>query len=176
MFVDRCLSFFFWPLCCLSFFNLRILIIPLLSSDSSYSNWIGEKAWIYNWHPFVFVPTCLIEYLRNKSWKPESVLSFNMGWRILVNFIPRFQKLKTHSGFHDLFRFWYVYEYKYGSILWWEESNLYLRLRTMSHTIYAAKFAQMIIHQHAHLRRESQSNAPAHVQMKLYPIDNSLVC
>ena len=23
-------------------------------------------------------------YLRNKSWKPECVLSFNMGWRILV--------------------------------------------------------------------------------------------
>jgi hypothetical protein len=23
-------------------------------------------------------------------------------------------KLKTHSGFHDLFRFWYVKEYKYG--------------------------------------------------------------
>ena len=27
---------------------------------------------------------------RNKSWKPECVLSFNMDWRILVNFIPRF--------------------------------------------------------------------------------------
>ena len=27
---------------------------------------------------------------RNKSWKPECVLSFNMGWWILVNFIPRF--------------------------------------------------------------------------------------
>jgi hypothetical protein len=26
----------------------------------------------------------------NKSWKPEWVLSFNMDWRILVNFIPRF--------------------------------------------------------------------------------------
>ena len=26
-FVDRCLSFFFWLLCCLSFFDLRILII-----------------------------------------------------------------------------------------------------------------------------------------------------
>ena len=25
-FVDRCLSFFFWPLCCLYFFDLRILI------------------------------------------------------------------------------------------------------------------------------------------------------
>jgi hypothetical protein len=23
-------------------------------------------------------------YLRNKSWKPECVFSFNMGWRILV--------------------------------------------------------------------------------------------
>ena len=28
-FVDRCLSF--WPLCCLSFFDLQILIIPLVS-------------------------------------------------------------------------------------------------------------------------------------------------
>jgi len=30
----------------------------------------------------------------------------------------------------------------------------------MSHTIYAAKFEQTIIHQHVHLRRESQSHAP----------------
>jgi hypothetical protein len=27
-FVDCFLSFFFWPLCCLSFFDLRILITP----------------------------------------------------------------------------------------------------------------------------------------------------
>jgi hypothetical protein len=47
-------------------------------------------------------------------------------------------KLKIHSGFHDLFRFWYVQEYKYSSILWLEDGNLYLRLRKMSHTIYAA--------------------------------------
>jgi hypothetical protein len=31
-----CLSFF-WPLCCLSF-DLRILISPLVSSNSSYCN------------------------------------------------------------------------------------------------------------------------------------------
>ena len=43
-------------------------------------------------------------------------------------------------------------------------------------TIYAAKFEQTIIHQHVHLRRESQSHAPAHVLMRLYPIDKSLVC
>ena len=41
---------------------------------------------------------------RNKSWKPECVLSFNMGWRTLVNFIRHpMLKLKAHSGFHDLF-------------------------------------------------------------------------
>ena len=35
MFVDCCLPLFFWPLCCLSFFDLRILIFPLVSSNSS---------------------------------------------------------------------------------------------------------------------------------------------
>ena len=45
----------------------------------------------------------------------------------------------------------------------------------MSHTIYAAKFEQMTIHQHVHLRRKSQSHAPAHVLMRLYPIDKSLI-
>ena len=48
-------------------------------------------------------------------------------------------------------------------------------LANMSHTIYAAKFEQTIIHQHVHLRRESQSHAPVHVLMRLYPIDKSLV-
>jgi hypothetical protein len=41
---------------------------------------------------------------RNKSWKPECILSFNMGWRISVNIIHQpMLKLKTHSGFHELF-------------------------------------------------------------------------
>ena len=36
-FVELCLSFvlFFWPLCCLLFFDIRIIITPLLSSSSS---------------------------------------------------------------------------------------------------------------------------------------------
>jgi hypothetical protein len=33
-------------------------------------------------------------------WKPECVLSFNMGWQI---FHHPMLKLPTHSGFHDLF-------------------------------------------------------------------------
>ena len=45
-------------------------------------------------------------YLRNKSWKPECVLSFNMNWRIkFTNIRQSMLKLKTHYGFHDLFRF-----------------------------------------------------------------------
>ena len=35
-FVDRFLYFFYWPLCCLFVFDIRILITPLLSSNSSY--------------------------------------------------------------------------------------------------------------------------------------------
>jgi signal recognition particle GTPase len=35
-FVGLCLSFFFWPLCCLSFSDLWILITPLVSLNSSY--------------------------------------------------------------------------------------------------------------------------------------------
>jgi hypothetical protein len=34
-FVDSCLYFFFWPLCCLFFFDIKILITPLVSSNSS---------------------------------------------------------------------------------------------------------------------------------------------
>ena len=45
----------------------------------------------------------------------------------------------------------------------------------MSYTNYAAKLEQTIIHQHVHLRRESQSHALAHVLMRLYLIDKSLV-
>jgi len=41
------LSFFFWPLCCLSFFDLRILITPLVSSNSSYTRQLGEASPIY---------------------------------------------------------------------------------------------------------------------------------
>ena len=38
-FVDRCLSFFFWPLCCLSFVYIRVLIAPLVSLISSCLSW-----------------------------------------------------------------------------------------------------------------------------------------
>ena len=44
-FVDRCLSFctfFFWPLCCL-FFDIRILITPLVFSNSSCMSFVLQN-------------------------------------------------------------------------------------------------------------------------------------
>ena len=37
-FIDRCLYFIFWPLCCLFFFDIRILMTPLVFSNSSFHN------------------------------------------------------------------------------------------------------------------------------------------
>ena len=37
MFCRCCLSFFFWPLCYLSFIDLRILVTPLVSSSKTQS-------------------------------------------------------------------------------------------------------------------------------------------
>ena len=62
----------------------------------------------------LWVKSCQIDMihttqkLRNKSWKPECVLDFNVSWRILViwlgmkftNICQPMLKLKTNSGFH----------------------------------------------------------------------------
>ena len=68
----------------------------------------GECEWLFHWqHKWcvtlsanvninyrppikVYYRICNLRHQnRNKSWKHECVLSINMGWRILVNFIPR---------------------------------------------------------------------------------------
>jgi len=41
------LSLFFWPLCCLSFIDLRLLIIPFVSSNFSYSKRYGSLQIIF---------------------------------------------------------------------------------------------------------------------------------
>ena len=42
------LSFFSYPLCCLSFFDLRILISPLVSSNSSSNNRLELASTVVN--------------------------------------------------------------------------------------------------------------------------------
>ena len=49
-FVARCLfllSFFFWSLCCIFFINIRILITPLVSSNSFYITCNLEVYWYH---------------------------------------------------------------------------------------------------------------------------------
>jgi hypothetical protein len=45
-------------------------------------------------HAPVHVTDFPVYYLRNKSWKPECALSFNIGWRILV-FYPEPEDLSN---------------------------------------------------------------------------------
>ena len=56
-FVDFCLSFFFQPLCCMFFFDLRILITHFLSSNSI---WIGSvNISLYCWLQYAYRYSCL---------------------------------------------------------------------------------------------------------------------
>ena len=41
------LSFFFWPLCCLFFFDIRIMIVPLISSNSSYHYYLIAISFLF---------------------------------------------------------------------------------------------------------------------------------
>jgi hypothetical protein len=60
-FVDSCLSFctfFFWPLCC-QFFDIRILITPLVSSNSSW-NWSSLFISMFNTEKMILLNICLV--------------------------------------------------------------------------------------------------------------------
>jgi len=59
---DRCLSFcpFFWPLSCLSFLDLRILMTPLVFSNSSY--W-----YLYIWHIKIKIDSLPKSLFNNKK-------------------------------------------------------------------------------------------------------------
>jgi hypothetical protein len=60
-----------------------------------WQNWVRKKI---QGNPYNYVETIhgnlSILYLRNKSWKPECVLSFNMDWRILVFYLSQRRGIK----------------------------------------------------------------------------------
>ena len=47
------MSFFFWPLCCLSFFDLPILISPLVSSNASAHPASVLLLLLYSWIVYI---------------------------------------------------------------------------------------------------------------------------
>jgi hypothetical protein len=74
------LSFFCWPLCCLSFFDIRILIAPLVSfshcvvcSSSIYGFWLPL------WYLLVIVLSVLLRYT-------DSVCPFGIFWPLCCLF------------------------------------------------------------------------------------------
>ena len=103
-FVDRCLSccpFLFWPLYCLFFFDVRILITPFVSSNSSYyiiSCFISchIKRYVYRcvFYMFIFVLFIIFTYYCQKKllhWLPASasidiviMLIIVITWRSVI--------------------------------------------------------------------------------------------
>jgi hypothetical protein len=74
-FIDRCLSFFFWPLCCLFFFDLWIMITPLVflnsSSNTNFIIWgisistmyLFDKSWQF-WNTDYFASDTPRDFLK----------------------------------------------------------------------------------------------------------------
>jgi hypothetical protein len=73
-------------MCKISRFHLLQLSIALKISSNQF--FFSKVALNTNSHLYFGLKHYLNLYLRNKSWKPECVLSFNMGWQILV-FYPK---------------------------------------------------------------------------------------
>ena len=140
VFMSNPLTFTSTNLGCFTVLILVNMIMTKFESDSftcliSFLYFIYLDLWPYT-----------IDCLTHNSWKPGCAFSFNMGWRILVFYSKHILASMNHN-------------YNTNTVVYFDgkDGNLYLRLRTMSHTIYAAKFEQTITHQHVLLRRESQS-------------------
>ena len=94
-FVDHCLSFFFSPLCCLSFIDLQILITPLVSCPLCCLSFIDLRILIT---PLVSCPLCCLSFIDLKilitplvSW-PLCYLSF-IDLQILITSLWYLQTL-----------------------------------------------------------------------------------
>ena len=87
------MSFFLWPLCCLSFFDLRIVITLLVSSSSflyisplEWMNtfWLSLRRFNITWWSSLFLIKLLVAYLSSLIlnlcwWIPEVCLGIKYG-------------------------------------------------------------------------------------------------
>ena len=88
-FVDCCLSFctfvFFWSLCNLFFFDIRIIITPLVSSNSSHQTELLSLIYVYLLN---MIQTCLIRDLRElntEDWTQISWSYFDSGMLLVAD-------------------------------------------------------------------------------------------
>jgi hypothetical protein len=97
------LYFFFSPLCCLSFFDIRILITPLVSSNSSYS--YTNACYLY-----------LIEINKHPTQKRRSV---TMVCFSLVHFVLKLYRYIRHLHFTQDLRYWIPRRHKLTTFYLW---------------------------------------------------------
>ena len=77
----------FWTLPYNLYFGLQLYT----SKNNKLKNTlVGLLTFLSGLIKILFYRDLCVIYLRNKSWKPECVLSFNMGWQILVFWLPWF--------------------------------------------------------------------------------------
>ena len=101
------LYFFFWPLCCLFFFDIRILIAPLVSSNYSFKQInINKCRWKQS---FFHIPLTIHHRLRrNVERKSVSYMSSNcLLW--VVAFIWHSDNLWIFLRFGQVFMFFILY-------------------------------------------------------------------
>jgi hypothetical protein len=93
-FIDRCLSFFFCPLCWPCFFNIRIRITPLVYLNSSYPNgYINVTTWQIS-IMFNIYPPCLFVYRAYICiWASVSICVFGSFKNKPVMYLPYLIKL-----------------------------------------------------------------------------------
>ena len=117
------LSFFIWPLCCLSFFDLRIPIAPLVSSSSSYACLsIYNKIELYSFHNIVLKQCTIFSKLSvlNEKKMAGNLTTYNIFSIVLIILIGYFSSF--FSFFLSLFQY------------------LTLFVRTVSHNIMNIEF------------------------------------
>ena len=99
----------FWPLCCLSFFDLQILITPLVSCGHCVvCHSLIYRFWLLLWYLLAIVLSVIL-------WFTDSDYSFGILWPLCC------------LSFFDLYRFWlllwYLVAIVLSVILWFTDSD-----------------------------------------------------
>jgi uncharacterized membrane protein (DUF485 family) len=102
------LYFFFWPLCCLSFFDLRLLITPLVSTNFSFGHCVVCPSSIHGfWLPLWYLQTFILAIVLSVRLRftasdyPFGIYKLLLA--IVLSVLLRFTASDYPSGIYNLF-------------------------------------------------------------------------
>jgi len=97
-FVDCCLSFFFWPLFCLPFFDLRHLITPLVFPDFSYIfNIQSPTGPMYKHFRYLILKSSLKYQILKRLLVKLLRGTYKLHWKLMKEIYVHFQIYKPQS-------------------------------------------------------------------------------